>query len=196
MFNIQALFLRALLALAIASGAPAALAGPIYRVSVDTSAFAGSTGFLDLGLNGRGDVAGFAHVDNFTGDFLAGSLTLGGASGDIVNGVKLRNTEEWNFFDQQVNFGGLFSFDVRIEVPEGEHGLLFSVALFNDAMDAYLGAADNLFTIDVAPGLPAVVEVVARDLVNHTEIPEPSDWLLLATGLLLIGSTRRFQLRR
>jgi hypothetical protein len=44
MSNLVSLLFRVLLALSIAAGAPAALAGPLYRVSLDTSALAGTVG--------------------------------------------------------------------------------------------------------------------------------------------------------
>jgi hypothetical protein len=198
MHNFYSLFLRALLAFSIAVGAPAALAGPLYRVSLDTSAFAGSTGFLDLGLNGGDSLDAVARIGNFSGAFLSEVAYLGDASGDAAGGVILGNTEGENFFDQAVTFGGLFSFDVSFESGNDVFGSLFSVALFNGAMDAYLGADPYLLTIDLVSGQTGALTVFAPGLVQVAqvaEVPEPTEWLLLATGLLLIGATRRMQQR-
>jgi len=135
MSNLVSLLFRVLLALSIAAGAPAALAGPLYRVSLDTSALAGTVGYLDLGLNGPLDAAPtVARLGNFSGAFLEGGMTSGDVSGDVVNGVVLRNGPEWNFFDQLVTFGGLFSFDVEFDLGEGANGSLFSVAFVDDAL--------------------------------------------------------------
>lgn len=193
MFNMKALFLRALLALAIAAGAPAALAGPTYKVTLDTSALAGSTGYLDLGLNGPGDAVGAARIGNFSGNFVGTTPQLfGDASGDVVNGAILGNDFGFNFFDQLVEFGGIVSFDVRFDALGGPSGLLFSVAFMDETLTSYLGAAGNLLEISLMPGEPDVVDRLV-DGVQLSAVPEPADWLLLATGLLLIGVTRRLQ---
>lgn len=198
MHNFYSLFLRALLAFSIAVGAPAALAGPLYRVSLDTSAFAGSTGFLDLGFNGGDSPDAIARIGNFSGAFLNEVAYLGSASGDVASGVILGNSQVENFFDQAVTFGGLFSFEVSFETNNDAYGTLFSVALFNEAMDAYLGGDIGLITINMEPGQADVLTVFAPGLaqvIQIAEVPEPGEWLLLATGLLLIGATRRGHLR-
>lgn len=199
MNNLYALIFRALLAFSIAVGAPAALAGPLYRVSLDTSSFAGSTGFLDLGFKGGGENGqSVAHVSNFNGDFVGGPAYLGDASGDVVGGAMLGNSMEENFFTQAVTFGGLFLFDVRFDMGDELFGTLFSVALLNDTFDAYLGADAELFTIDLVPGVADLITNYApglAEVAQIAEVPEPGEWLLLATGLLLIGATRRGYLR-
>lgn len=199
MHTMTSLFLRALLAFSIAVGAPAALAGPLYRVSLDTSAFAGSTGFLSLGFNGGGDIGqAIARASNFSGNFLGAPAYTGDVSGDVAGGVILGTSEGQNFFDQAVNFGGLFSFDVSLDSGNDVFGSLFSVALFNAAFDAYMGADADLLTIDLVPGEAAAINVFAPTLAQVAEVaevPEPGEWLLLATGLFLIVATRRLQQR-
>lgn len=197
MHDLTSLFFRALLAFSIAVGAPAALAGPMYRVSVDTSAFAGTTGFLSLGFNGGGDTMdAVATATGFAGDFLAESRAEGDVRGDVASSVILGTTTGYNFFDQAVNFGGLFSFDVSIDGGSGLFGSLFSVALFNQAFDSYLGFDGDLLTIDVIPGEPTTVTVFNQDLIDVAEVPEPGAWMLLASGLFLLAATRRLQQRR
>lgn len=200
MNNLYALFLRAMLAFSIAVGAPAALAGPLYRVSLDTSSFAGSTGFLDLGFNGGGDMGqSMARLSNFSGSFVGDATYAGDATGNIAAGATLGNSTGANFFTQAVTFGGLFSFDVAFDMGNEPLGTLFTVALLNDTFDAYLGADAELFTIDLITGMADAVSVNAPDLVQIAqiaEVPEPGEWLLLATGLLLIVATRRMQQRR
>lgn len=199
MNNLYALFLRAMLAFSIAVGAPAALAGPLYRVSLDTSSFAGSTGFLDLGFNGGGDMGqSIARLSNFSGNFVGDATYTGDATGTVAAGAALGNSTGENFFTQAVTFGGLFSFDVAFDLGNEPLRTLFTVALFNDAFDTYLGADAELFSIDVIVGKMDDVTVNAPGLVQVaqiTEVPEPGEWLLLSTGLLLIVATRRMQQR-
>lgn len=199
MFNMKNLFLRALLALSIAIGAPAALAGPVYHVSLDTSSLSG-TGYLDLGFNGLGDGTrtALATITNFSGDFLTDAQPNGDVSGGIAGGVLLGNATGFNFFDQAISLGGLFSFDVSFETAASGPGALFSVALMNDTFDAYLGGDFNLLTIDLVPGETALIDVLEPGLASIAqvaEVPEPGEWLLLATGLMLIAMTRRMRQR-
>ncbi|QYG01779.1 MULTISPECIES: NF038129 family PEP-CTERM protein [Massilia] len=196
MSNLVSLLFRVLLALSIAAGAPAALAGPLYRVSLDTSALAGTVGYLDLGLNGPLDAAPtVARLGNFSGAFLEGGMTSGDVSGDVVNGVVLRNGPEWNFFDQLVTFGGLFSFDVEFDLGEGANGSLFSVAFVDDALN-YLGAAGNVLEMNLVAGQSVELQLVDAAFASVAEVPEPAAWLLVASGLLLLAATRRLRQQR
>lgn len=196
MSNLVSLLFRVLLALSIAAGAPAALAGPLYRVSLDTSALAGTVGYLDLGLNGPLDAAPtVARLGNFSGAFLEGGMTSGDVGGDVVNGVVLRNGPEWNFFDQLVTFGGLFSFDVEFDLGEGANGSLFSVAFVDDALH-YLGAGGNVLEMNLVAGQSVELQLVDAAFVSVAEVPEPAAWLLVASGLLLLAATGRLRQRR
>lgn len=192
------MLLRVLLALSIAIGAPAALAGPMYRVSLDTSALAGTTGYLDLGLNGPLDAAPtVARVSNFSGAFLDGGILApsGDVSGDIVNGVVLRNSADFNYFDQLVTFGGLFSFDVSFDLGGGDHGTLFSVGFIDEAYN-FLGAIGNVIELNLVAGQPAQLQLVEGQFASVAEVPEPGAWLLLASGLFLLVTTQRMRQRR
>lgn len=189
------LLFRTLLALSIAIGAPAALAGPMYRVSLDTSALAGTVGYLELGLNGPIDAAPtVARVSNFSGAFLDGGVLdpSGDVSGDVVNGVVLRNGPDLNFFDQLVTFGGLFSFDVSFDLGGGEHGTVFSVG-FVDEVYNYLGALGNVIELNLVAGQPAELQLVDGEFASVAQVPEPAAWLLLASGLFLLATTRRMR---
>ncbi|OIJ41210.1 NF038129 family PEP-CTERM protein [Massilia timonae] len=196
MSNLVSLLFRVLLVLSIAAGAPAALAGPLYRVSLDTSALAGTVGYLDLGLNGPLDAAPtVARLGNFSGAFLEGGMTSGDVGGDVVNGVVLRNGPEWNFFDQLVTFGGLFSFDVEFDLGEGANGSLFSVAFVDDALN-YLGAAGNVLEMNLVAGQSVELQLVDAAFASVAEVPEPAAWLLVASGLVLLAATGRLRQRR
>jgi len=192
MTNLKNLFLRALLALSIAVGAPAALAGPMYRVTIDTSSLSG-TGYLDLNLSGFSIATpARAVASNFSGDFLDDMVSGGEVSGGILSGVQFGNGDLNNFFDQEVMFGGLFSFDVSFDVLPVEAGIAFSVGLLDAALTGYLDGMGPLLAIDFMPGEAPFLMVFQPDLASVAEVPEPADWLLLLTGLMLIGVTRRY----
>jgi hypothetical protein len=186
---LKALFSRALLALALVAGSGAALAGPTYHVAVDTSAFAGTTGFLDLTFLGLGSAApATARLTNLVGNFGAFSNAEGGASGDVAGGVAIANSGGFNDFLQAVNFGDTFSFDVGFDVIGNGDGTTFGVALINEAFDSYLGLAGNIVEIGVQPGAADTVfaAVGLADVSTASAVPEPADWMLLATGLALM----------
>lgn len=202
MFNLKALFLRAMLALAMATGACAAVAGPIYQVSIDTSALAGTTGYLDFSYNGPADAGlGSARITKLVGNFLPETYMSEGTSGDVNSGIELVNQTGFNFFDQAVVFGGMFRFDVILAPLDVTNGIVFTIALFDARFSQYLGVDGNLLEISVMPDMPNEIFVapdsdVPLDIVTVAAVPEPSDWLLLMTGLLLISFTRHMQPRR
>lgn len=197
MFNMKAFFLRAMLALAMATGASGAMAGPTYHVTLDTSQWKGSTGYLDLGYNGPGDAGpAVARIGNFVGNFFDEALLYDGADGDVDTGVTITNRGGFNFFDKAVVFDDVLSFDVILDELAADNGMLFSVALFNADFSAYLGLEGNLLEISALPGIPVEVIVPPGSPLEVVAVPEPADWALVITGLLLIGFMRRARQRR
>jgi hypothetical protein len=171
-------------------GAGHAAANPTYHVSVDTSALAGQSGYLDflfLGLAGAAPVE--ARLSGFSGAFGNVGFVVGDADGAIADGVRLGNADGWNEFGQVAYFGGLFSFDVSFErAPGADLGTTLGVALLDDSFQ-YLGSAGDIVSIAVQPG--------ARDLVSvdaafaAVQVPEPSTLALLAGAIVLLGVRRR-----
>jgi hypothetical protein len=192
MITLKNLFSRALLALMLASGAGAALAGPTYHVTVDTRGYDGS-GNLDFLLLGYEGVPGaHAFLSNFTGDYGDTAGLDGDASGDLATGVVLGTDEGFGAFMQSVDLGGRFGFDLRFDVEPMGEGASLSLGLFSDALGRYLGVTGNLVEFYLTPGLPDTI-VADASLANVSEVPEPATAASLAFGLMLMGWTLRLR---
>ncbi len=198
MTNLKNLFIRALLALCIVSAAPAALAGPTYRVALNTATWQGESGYLDLSYGGLiGSATGTAVASNFTGDF-DDSVDVyfdNLASGTRASGFTLISSENLAFVSQAINFGGVFTFDLRFDTLGQGLAADFGVGLTDldfNALEGFSGftftllpGEDTALPVDPVPGIGGVVA-----------IPEPGEWLLMGTGLLMLGATRRLSARR
>lgn len=191
MHFLHTLTLRAMLAMALLCGAGQALAGPVYHVTINTTALAGQSGYLDfllLGLSGAAPVE--ASITNFTGNFAASSFATGDASGTVAGGLRIGNHKAWNEFGQWANFGGLFKFDVSFSGNTGNGpGSNLGIALL-DAGFNYLGTASDLVTFALQPGTADVVSADAA-LASVSTVPEPSAALLLALGAAVLLLSRR-----
>lgn len=198
MTNLKNLFIRALLALCIVSAAPAALAGPTYRVALDTATWQGESGYLDLSYGGLiGSATGTAVASNLTGNF-DDSVDVyfdNLASGTRAGGFTLISSDNLAFVSQAINFGGVFTFDLRFDTLGQGLAADFGVGLTDldfNALEGFSGftftllpGEDTALPVDPVPGIGGVVA-----------IPEPGEWLLMATGLLMLGATRRLSARR
>ncbi|MFC5462381.1 NF038129 family PEP-CTERM protein [Massilia niabensis] len=188
MFNLKNLFTRALLALMLVGAAGAASAGPIYRVTIDTSSEAGS-GVFDfsfLGFETAADAT--AVLSNFRGNY-GGSEIEGDVSGSLETGIILGNSEFTSFL-QSVNLGGLFGFDVEFDVQGEGDGTTFAMTLYDTAFSDLLLSQGPLVQIDLMPGVADFVSI-DNAFVSVSEVPEPATLASLALGLALMGSTLR-----
>jgi hypothetical protein len=198
MTNLTSLLSRLALALTLATGAGAALAVPAsYHVSIATSTLSGD-GYLDLALAGFSPAT--AVVSNFTGSASGASITSGTASGDLSTTAAF-DTSDVNYLDQLVHFGGVFSLDVLFDYASASAGagvddsVAFALSLYNTDFSAYLGASGALATITLTPGLGTSFTtdgaLVTLADTTATAVPEPSAWLLMATGLLFVSAVSR-----
>jgi hypothetical protein len=198
MTNPTSLFSRLVLALALATGAGAALAVPAsYHISIDTSTLAGD-GYLDLALAGFSPAT--ALVSNFTGAASGASIVTGTASGDLATTATF-DTSDVNYLDQLVHFGGVFSLDVLFDYAGASAGagvddsVAFALALYNTDFSAYLGANGPLATITLTPGLGTSFttdgSLATLADTSAAAVPEPSAWLLMLIGLSAMGAMVR-----
>lgn len=198
MFNAMRFLRQAVVALALAGSSLAALAAPIsFHVDIDTTSLADG-GFLDLQFNGLLPATpATATFSNFSGAFGATDfmdnvvLNLDG-SFTLANGPDFGSYLSFN-----VGFGGLLGFDVLFNddysLDGGTDGSSLTVGLFNEA--GAIGSDDGIIArIDLIPGFGADAQVTGQFATIgavDADVPEPSDWMLMATGLALLGFTLR-----
>jgi hypothetical protein len=182
---------RLLLALSLVCGAAPVMAVEVYHVTIDTSALAGTDGYLDFLLLGLSNAAPVqTQLSNFSGDYTTSSFALGDTSGDIHSVLSIANSGAWNEYGQWTHFGGTLSFDISINNSASSGaGTTLSIALL-DAGLYYLGSSGDIVTIALQPGSASIVSADGA-YATISAVPEPAAWLLLGAGLLLIGLRRR-----
>lgn len=186
--SIHSFFARALVAALLLGATGATLAGPVYRVAVDTSSWSGS-GYLSLTLSGlSNEVPVTATVTNFVGNFGTESFTQGQVTGDAASVVSLVQGPSFNELLQSIGLGGMLWFDVRFEIPQGVlNGSNFGVALVNASLTAYAAGTDgDIAAIALMPGADAMIWADQR-FVSIAEVPEPGSAAIVMLGLLLLG---------
>jgi hypothetical protein len=195
MFNPKNFLRQCLLAVALLGSSLAAIAGPTYNVSLNTSTLSG-TGKVDFYLAAATSALPLtATVSNFSSNFGAFDLaTMGDAT---VNGgsLILSNQSFFAFAERAASLGGLLTFDVTFDGAFfdtiGSEGGLFSFGLYDAA------GVGSFASFDLnASGLPVVVAVAGFEgasiaLADVTAVPEPSSVLMMMTGLGLVGFTAR-----
>jgi hypothetical protein len=195
MFNFKTL----LLSLALLCGAGAAVAGPTYHVTLDTSAHAGLSGLLDFTfLAASPDVPQTtATLSNFSGAYGVEAGRIGAVSGAIPGLVSLTDAAGDNWLTQAVSLGGIFGFDITFDdaylANAGLDGSTFALSLYNDDFSQYIGIDGPLLRFDVLPGLIMVSD--NNDIARIALVPEPSELLLVLTGLMMMGMVVRRRVR-
>ncbi|WP_338758434.1 NF038129 family PEP-CTERM protein [Massilia sp. METH4] len=196
-------------ALALVFGSSAALADSTLAVSIDTSSF-GDAGWLDFQYNPANpgvSPATTVTLSGFEGFSAAAPVeTAGQVSGSLAAGYVIGNGNSWNSLFHAVDYGGILRFTVtfsgdNVDLSGGAYGSRFAVFAYDAAGTALLGnsTADDgrLIGIDLAPAT-AIGEVVPPTPISYSDVatisavPEPSSWLMLGVGaMLLAGAARR-----
>jgi hypothetical protein len=202
MFNFKTLVQQALLAIALAIGSGAAVAGPTYQVTVDTAAFAGETGLMDFFFFSNGGApSAIATLSNFSGAFGAELERGGSVAGDIPGGVSFTNTDGFNYLTQVVSLGGKFMFNISFagdyETIGGADGASFTLGLYDADFVGSLGVPVEFQLVPAFMGVAADVIVLAdASLANVNVVPEPSELLLMLSALAMMGLVVRRRSRK
>ena len=200
MFKLQTLFRQAMLALLLCGASLAAHADVIpgsYRVTINSNVAGAS--FLDMNFNSFGGAAeAIATISNLQGAFGAVD-SFEGNVGFMPGGVFTISNQGTNFLTHSITAGGMLSFDVVFSgaflTDIGDFTSIFSAALLGVDYAAVGNAeGDVMFSIaQISDTAAAAVsfETFGNAEVSVNAVPEPSELLLMLTGLALMGAMVR-----
>ena len=189
---------RLALASALVLGAAPAFAGPMYHVEINTAGVDAASGLLDFGFAGTTNAdLSTIKLSNFSGTFGAapaqtiGDVVVLGAGYTMSTAI-----DGMAFLTRAVNLGGEFGFDIAFaDNYTGTDAITFAVALYGDNFAALAGVPFPLVTMQLFPAAgqdPAYVGVSdSNGFATSTVIPEPSELLLMLTGLALAAFLTR-----
>lgn len=197
MINAKTFLRQCLLAVTLAATALGALAGPTsFHVNLNTSALAKPT-YIDLFFSAASNAApASATVSNFTGAFGSVDYADGAVVFNADGSITIGNSPFSNMVGFKVLFGDTFGFDVSFNSDflngNSIDGSTFSVS----ALDAGLNPIGGpLVTFDLFGGAGIAVGADGQ-FASVTAVPEPSELLLMMTGLGLIGFVHRRRKQR
>ncbi|MES2016639.1 MAG: NF038129 family PEP-CTERM protein [Pseudomonadota bacterium] len=188
---------HALLACALLLCNAVAFAGPTYLVTLHTQDYAGESGLLDFGMGGTADApSAFAYLWHFAGAFGEEFDRSASTVGDLAGGVTVASTGASNYLTQAVSLGGDLSFYVNFsgdyQTLASGSGNLFAVVLYSEALTDMWAIAAEFALQPAFNGAPASVLVDANaELATVTDVPEPSQLLLMLSALALAGVALR-----
>lgn len=198
MFNIQKHLRHAVLALGLAAASLTAGASalPTYHIDVADTATADIAyiDFLFGSIDGAAPVT--ASLSHFAGTPLS-ELDRQGAVSGTPDGFAIGNAGSYN--DLFLAVGGPFAFDLNFS--EGfldfasafDSNSFFSIALY-DSDGIVIGDPSGALNFSLSS--TGVVIMPTSSLLSLTQVaaadvPEPSDWLLMLTGLVLVACMTR-----
>jgi len=198
MFKMTSLLSRCVLALACLGGSAAALAGPTYHVNVNSASQGTGDGYLVLSfLNEDPMPSVTATVTNWTGAFAGTGMAYNNATVDFgSHTLTLVGGTNGYLFD--VDFGGMFGFDVSFDTENPAYETNFGVALSD--LDGNYASGGDVASIVLGTGSPVQISANASyasvtPAAIGADVPEPADWALMMSGLGLMGFALRRRVR-
>jgi hypothetical protein len=198
MFKMTSLLSRCVLALACLGGSAAALAGPTYHVNVNSASQGTGDGYLVLSfLNEDPMPSVTATVTNWTGAFAGTGVAYNNATVDFGSHT-LTVVGGTNGYLFDVDFGGMFGFDVSFDTENPAYETNFGVALSD--LDGNYATGGDVASIVLGTAGPVRISANASyasvtPAAVGTDVPEPADWALVMTGLGLMGFSLRRRMR-
>ena len=199
MFKVKNLLRHAVLALALVGSPFAAIAAPVsFHVDLNTSTLSGP-GYIDLQF-GALTSAPLTTVtfSNFMGAFGAVDFSDGDVVVNADGSYTLGNLPDiGSLLSFNALFGAHLGFDLAFSDDHasatGTDGSTLTIALLDSAFTA-IGGAYGVAQFDLTPGSGVNSSVNASfasigPVVNA--VPEPSDLVMMLTGLALLGFTLR-----
>lgn len=199
MFNIQKHLRHAVLALGLAAASLTAGASalPTYHIDVADTATADIAyiDFLFGSIDGAAPVT--ASLSHFAGMLLS-ELDRQGAVSGTPDGFAIGNAGTYN--DLFLAVGGPFGFDLNFS--EGfldfastfDSNSFFSIALY-DSDGIIIGDPNGALNFSLSSTGVVIMptsSLLSLTQVSAADVPEPSDWLLMLTGLVfVVCMTRR-----
>jgi hypothetical protein len=201
MFNIQKHLRHVVLALGLAAASLTAAASvlPTYRIGAADTATAdiASIDLVFSSINGAAPVT--AYLSHFTGTPLV-ELDRQGAVSDKDGVFSIGNDGSYN--DLYLEVDGPFGFDLNFSVDflgfnnASNNNGFFSIVLYNSVGDI-IGNPDgelqfSLTNTGVNPSPVSSSSPLTLTQVTAVDVPEPTDWALMLTGLgFVVYMTRR-----
>jgi hypothetical protein len=197
MFNVKTLLRQCLLAVALAGASLGALAGPTsFHVELDTAGL-GNAQYIDFFFSKFGAAPdATVTVSNFTGDSLAVDYAEGAVTFHGDGSVTIGNGPDFfsNLVDYTAAFGGLFGFDLVFSTDFLASSSLdnstFSISVLDGGLAPITGTLAQ-FELSSSGIARVAAERYNITPLAATAVPEPSDLLMMVTGLGLVGLVRR-----
>jgi len=154
----------------------------------------GGTGWLDLQFNPADGSTppAWAELTQLSGFGSGADVVLDGDAASTPSGYRIGNSTGFNAVLQGVTYGGMLSFNITFSGDTSAlSGSRFSIAAL-DGNYLPLGAANGeglLAQVDWQG--QATITTYDPQIASVTAVPEPSSFLMLGAGLLLLTSAMR-----
>jgi hypothetical protein len=194
MFNIQKHLRHVVLALGLAAASLTAGATvlPTYHIGVADTATA-DIAYIDFVFGGINDAVRVkATLSHFTGMPVTEFDRAGAVSGTPEDGFTFLNDGTYN--DLYLAVSGPFAFDLNFSEQFLDSagtfgsGSFFSIGLY-DSDSNLIGDSEGALYFSLSQ--TGVLPTSNSPLLSLTEVPEPTDWMLMLTGLVFVVTMTR-----